>query len=200
MSDPYTDTQLPIPITATERLLTSAEFHRLAEVPPEIEWFANLSNAYTQRAYENAIKDFMWFKGIVRPKEFRNVTTCPCHRLALQFRRVAGNREQHDPAPARGIIVIVRISLWAKRRLPHPVKGVKRPRAESGEGKTPALGDHQARDLLTAPGDETVKQKRDRAILSTLLFHVLRHEEWCKLNCIELTTRSPVSPATGKVG
>jgi hypothetical protein len=109
---------------------------------------------------------------------------------------VAGNREQHDPAPARGIIVIVRISLWAKRRLPHPVKGVKRPRAESAEGKTPALGDHQARDLLTAPGDETVKEKRDRAI-STSFFHALRREEWCKLNCIELTTRSP---ATGKVG
>jgi integrase/recombinase XerD len=77
------------------------------------------------------------------------------------------------------------------------VKGVKRPRAESAEGKTPALGDHQARDLLTAPGDETVKEKRDCAILSTLRFHALRREEWCKLNCIELTTRSP---ATGKVG
>ncbi|MFZ3238435.1 MAG: tyrosine-type recombinase/integrase [Stellaceae bacterium] len=69
----------------------------------------------------------------------------------------------------------------------NPVKGVKRPRAESGEGKTPALGDHQARDLLVAPGKdtasgkETVKEKRDRAILSTLLFHALRREELCKL-------------------
>jgi integrase/recombinase XerD len=67
------------------------------------------------------------------------------------------------------------------------VKGVKRPRAESGEGKTPALGDHQARDLLVAPGkdtaadEETIKEKRDRAILSTLLFHALRRGELCKL-------------------
>jgi integrase/recombinase XerD len=73
-SDPHTDAQLPTPITPTERLLTFAEFHRLAEVPPDLKWFANLSNAYTRRAYENAIKDFMWFTGIVRPKEFRNVT------------------------------------------------------------------------------------------------------------------------------
>jgi hypothetical protein len=50
--------------------------------------------------------------------------------------------------------------------------------------------------LLTAPGNESVKEKRDRAI-ATLFFHALRREEWCKLNCIELTTRSP---ATGKVG
>jgi integrase/recombinase XerD len=65
--------------------------------------------------------------------------------------------------------------------LDNPVKGVKRPRSESGEGKTPALGDHQARELLAAPGEDTVKDKRDRAILSTLLYHALRREELCKL-------------------
>ena len=78
--------------------------------------------------------------------------------------------------------------LCEKNAVTHnPVKGVKRPRAESGEGKTPALGDHQARDLLVAPGkdtaadEETIKKKRDRAILSTLLFHALRRGELCKL-------------------
>ena len=63
----------------------------------------------------------------------------------------------------------------------NPVKGVERPRTESGEGKTPALGDHQARKLLDAPEADTIKSKRDRAILSTLLFHALRREELCKL-------------------
>ena len=58
---------------------------------------------------------------------------------------------------------------------------MERPRSESGAGKTPALGDHQARDLLAAPADGTIKSKRDRAILSTLLFHALRREELCKL-------------------
>jgi hypothetical protein len=29
----------------------------------------------------------------------------------------------------------------------------------------------------TAAGDETIKEKRDRAILSTLLYHALRREE-----------------------
>src|SRR5204862_7144917 len=73
-------------------------------------------------------------------------------------------------------------NLCEKNAVSHnPVKGVKRPKAESGEGKTPALGDHQARVLLTAPGDETVKEKRDRAILSMLLYHALRRDELCKL-------------------
>jgi integrase/recombinase XerD len=55
-------------------------------------------------------------------------------------------------------------------------------RTESGERKTPAIGDHQARKLLGAPEEDTVKSKRDRAILSTLLFHALRRGELCKLN------------------
>jgi site-specific recombinase XerC len=72
--------------------------------------------------------------------------------------------------------------LCEKNAVTHnPVKGVKRPRVESGEGKTPALGDHQARKLLDAPDTDDLKGKRDRAILSTLLFHALRRDELCKL-------------------
>ena len=47
---------------------------RLADVPPEVEWFANLSNVHTRRVYENAIRDFVGFTGIARPEEFRTVT------------------------------------------------------------------------------------------------------------------------------
>jgi integrase/recombinase XerD len=72
--------------------------------------------------------------------------------------------------------------LCDKNAVPNnPVKGVKRPKTQSGEGATPTIGDHQARQLLAAPAKDTVKAKRDRAILSTLLFHALRREELCKL-------------------
>jgi hypothetical protein len=37
---------------------------KLVAVPPEIEWFANITNPSTRRAYENAIQDFMRFIGI----------------------------------------------------------------------------------------------------------------------------------------
>jgi hypothetical protein len=48
---------LPVPIAPEPRLLTAAEFHRLADVPPEVEWFANLGNPHTRRAYEKATGD-----------------------------------------------------------------------------------------------------------------------------------------------
>src|SRR5881409_4516230 len=56
------------------RALTAAEFDKLAEVPPEIEWFANLRNPHTRAAYENDLREFRRFVGIERPEEFRSVT------------------------------------------------------------------------------------------------------------------------------
>jgi hypothetical protein len=38
------------------RTLSTAQFQTLAEVPPEIEWFANLTNANTRRVYEQDIE------------------------------------------------------------------------------------------------------------------------------------------------
>ena len=52
----------------------------------------------------------------------------------------------------------------------NPVDSVKRPMANSNEGSTPALGDAQAQRLLVAPGVDTLKGVRDRAILATLLY------------------------------
>lgn len=74
----------------------------------------------------------------------------------------------------------------------NPVKGVKRPKVESYEGKTPALGDHQARKLLEAPDASTLKGKRDRAILSTLLYHALRREELVTLKVKDIHERRGV--------
>jgi hypothetical protein len=59
----------------------------------------------------------------------------------------------------------------------NPVKGAKRPKVESNEGRTPALGDHQARALLDAPDPATLKGLRDRALLSVLLYHGLRRTD-----------------------
>jgi hypothetical protein len=90
MSDPHTDPQLPTPIAPTERLLTAAEFQRLAEVPPEVKWFANITNRSTRRAYENAFRDFMQFTGIVRP--------CRAHAMPTSSSSVAsvGGTSRHQ--------------------------------------------------------------------------------------------------------
>ena len=46
--------------------------------------------------------------------------------------------------------------------------------------------------LLEAPPADTLKGKRDRAILATLLYHGLRREELCKLRVRDLQQREGV--------
>lgn len=162
------------------RLLTTEEFLRLGEVPPETEWFANLANVNTRRAYQNAIQDFMCFTGIARPEEFRTVTRA--HAIAwrddLSNRIMSGTTIRHRLSALSSLFDY----LCDNNAVTHnPVKGVKRPKADGNEGRTPALGDHQARKLLDAPNGDTLRAKRDRAILATLLYHALRREELCKL-------------------
>ena len=167
-------------ITTNNRALTAKEFQGLADVPPEVEWFANLGNKATRRAYENALKDFMNFTGIQNPGEFRIVTRA--HIIAwrddLLSRSLSSMSIRHRLSALSSLFEY----LCDKNTVTHnPVKGVKRPAVESYEGKTPAIGDHQARGLLDAPDTSSLKGKRDRAILATLLYHALRRDELCRL-------------------
>jgi integrase/recombinase XerD len=54
---------------------------------------------------------------------------------------------------------------------------------------TPALSDAQARRLLNAPPADTLKGKRDRAILSPLAHHALRRAELCSLQVKDVQQR-----------
>jgi site-specific recombinase XerD len=168
--------------TSPGRLLTADQFQRLGNVPPEMEWFANLGNAATRRAYENALQDFMRFTGIAKPDEFRSVTRAHViawrDDLAKRMPSLSSQTIRHRLAALSSLFEY----LCDKNAVTHnPVKGVRRPPVESYEGKAPALGDHQARELLDAPPADDLKGKRDRAMLATLLYHALRRDELCRL-------------------
>ena len=74
----------------------------------------------------------------------------------------------------------------------NPVSGVKRPKAGINEGSTPALSDAQARALLDRPDATTLKGKRDRSILATLLYHGIRREELTTLKVKDVQGRGGV--------
>jgi len=160
---------LPPSVTAG-RVLGAAAFQGLADVPPEMEWFANLGNKATRRDYETALKDFMRFTGIERPEEFRTVTRAHviARRDELAGRGLSSTTIRHRLSALASLYDY----LCDQNAVTHnPVNGVKRPMPETTEGKTPAIGDAQARRLLAAPAGDTIKAKRDRAMLATLLYH-----------------------------
>jgi integrase/recombinase XerD len=158
------------------RTLTDPAFQRLAEVPAEAQWFANLGNFQTRRAYQNDIRSFMASSGISRPQDFRRVTRSHvlAWRAELEQQGLAGATIRRKLAALASLYEY----LCNENAVTHnPVKGVKRPKVETQEGKTPALSDAQARALLQAPPANTLKGVRDAAILSVLLYHGLRREE-----------------------
>jgi site-specific recombinase XerD len=74
----------------------------------------------------------------------------------------------------------------------NPVSGVRRPSEGSNISKTPTLSADQARLLLGAPDPDTLKGKRDRAILACLLYHALGRAELCGLRVKDYASRQGV--------
>ena len=181
-------------IPVKNRSLTAAQYGALADVPPEIEWLANITNPKTRRAYKNDVSEFSAFTGLRRPAELRTVTRA--HVIAWRKDLEARLDPELSPATIRRKLSALSSLfdyLCEKNAVAgNPVDGVKRPLANGNEGSTPALGDAQARKLLEAPPDATLKGKRDRAILATLLYHGLRREELCGLRVKDLQSRQGV--------
>jgi site-specific recombinase XerD len=76
--------------------LTVTQFQHLAEVPPEIEWFANLTNANTRRAYRQDLADFMSFAGLRQPAQFRDVTRHALTKMDTEDREKNRDEEQTE--------------------------------------------------------------------------------------------------------
>src|SRR5246500_1063649 len=178
-------------VPVQKQALTRGEFERLAEVPPEEEWLANITNAKTRRAYKNDVREFIAYAGLQDYAELRSIA-----RAHIIGWRGDMERRQLEPASIRRKLSALS-SLFdylcdRNAVAGNPVDGVKRPMANSNEGSTPALGDRQAKQLLEAPPDNTRKGVRDRAILAALLYHGMRREELCGLRVKDLHSRQGV--------
>ena len=160
----------------------------LATVPPAAVWFANIDNPRTRRAYESDLREFMFFAGIGDATQFRSVSRV--HILAwrhdLERRTLSGATIRRKLAALSSLFDYLCESNAVTN---NPVDGVKRPRNGNTEGKTPAIGDHQARALLNAADGSTLRGRRDRAILATLLYHGLRRAEICALRVGDMQER-----------
>jgi integrase/recombinase XerD len=177
-----------LPATGSPWSLAPGEFERLRHVPPLIEWLANVENPNTRRAYRSDLAEFMAFAGLPDSDAFRTVSRA--HVIA--WRRSMTQRALKPASVRRKLSALSEFfdfltDLNAVDA--NPVDGVKRPGEGANEGKTPALSDAQAKRLLEAPSDSTLKGRRDRAILAVLLYHALRRAELCSLRVCDYELR-----------
>jgi site-specific recombinase XerD len=113
---PETTTGLPVATqeALSSRTLTAAEFHQLAAVPAEDEWFANLDNPRPRRAYQTEQQDFMGFAGVRQPDEFRIVTRA--HVLAR--RKVLEDRALSSATIRRKLAALSSLFEYLWKRTP----------------------------------------------------------------------------------
>jgi integrase/recombinase XerD len=173
------------------RTLTIEQYQQLADVPPELEWLANIASPKTRRAYKCDVGEFVLFTGMHERAAFRSVVRS--HVIA--WRKDMEARSLSAASIRRKLSALSSLFDYLCERnavLGNPVDGVKRPVANGNEGSTPALGDAQARRLLDAPSTDTLKGVRDRAMLAVLLYHGIRREELCLLRLKDIHSRQGV--------
>ena len=69
-------------VPISKEKLTPAQFSELADVPPELEWLANITNPKTRRAYKIDVTEFEVFTGLRAPSELRTVARS--HVIAMR--------------------------------------------------------------------------------------------------------------------
>src|ERR1700675_2091990 len=127
-------------VAVERRALTPAQFGDLADVPPELEWLANITNPKTRRAYKNDVREFSAFTGLRQPSELRTITRA--HVIA--WRKHLESRELAPSSIRRKLSALSALFDYLCERnavAGNPVDGVKRPMSNNNEGSTPALGD-----------------------------------------------------------
>ena len=144
----------------------------------------------SRRAEEKERADLILLTGRVGTEKFRGVARAHVVAWGDEWvrRALSGMAVRHGLAALSSLFEY----LCEKNAVTHnPVKGVKRPAVEGYDGKSPALGDHQARQLRDAPDSSSLKGKRDRAMLATLLYHALRRDELCRLKVKDFKNERP---------
>ncbi|RMO22768.1 Tyrosine recombinase XerC, partial [Pseudomonas syringae pv. pisi] len=135
---------------------------------------------------------FCSFVGLAGAEEFRAVNRAHvlAWRAQLELRALSGATIRRKLAALASLFDYLQDNNALAGG--NPVHGVARPPVETNEGKTPALGDDQAKRLLDAPDGESLQGLRDRAMLAVLLYHGLRREELCLLQTVDLHERRGV--------
>jgi len=183
--------------TIKTTLLNDPEMLSLSDLPSEDVWLENArtKSPETARYYKTDLLQFKEYFGIKKPEDYRKITAkhITQWKLALQYGpqyKIADKIPKDAPkligngAVARKLSSVSALFTWYCTQgsmKANPFKVISRPSVDNQIGKSKIINEAEARKLLSAPLPYTIKGKRDRAILSTFLYHGLRRAELCDL-------------------
>ena len=157
----------------------------LAAMPSQETWFAGIESEHNHKGYMRDVAGFMRHAGIEEPTQLRDTTP----EQVGEWREELLGRSLKPATVRRKLSALS--SLFDDLRTRgavdgNPVRGIERPAEEGDTNAAPVLSGEQARRLLDAPPEGTIKGLRDRAILAVLLCQGLTREELCGLRAGDL--------------
>jgi len=178
-------------------LLNDPEMLSLADLPSEDVWLENARTKSTETAryYKTDLLQFKKYFGIKKPEQYREITAkhITQWKLALQYGpqyKIADKIPKDTPKLIENGTVARKLSSVSAlftfyceqgAMKANPFKVISRPSVDNHIGKSKIINEAEARKLLYSPLPYTIKGKRDRAILSSFLYHGLRRAEVCDL-------------------
>jgi hypothetical protein len=143
----------------TPRALTPAQYQKLADVPTELDWLANIANDKTRRAYKNDVTEFPVFLGLSEPEEFRTVTRA--HVIAwredLEARELAAPSIRRKLSAIKAYDFLGKCAMTMKRIINSNVKAIKKRIELVGLGLAWCLQNH---DFFSKPDGTDVNVTR----------------------------------------
>lgn len=141
----------------------------LKAVPQEAVWLANFVSPQTKRTYRNAVKEFISFHQITSSAELRTIDQA--HIIAWRDALIQNNASAKTINCRISAISSLFKHLAEKQQVQiNPTIGVKRPRSNSDQVKTPVITAEQVRHMLAAPDLNTLKGCRDSVVLHILFY------------------------------
>lgn len=154
---------------------------------------ADIENEHTRRAYRKAVHRFLaWCEGRGLAMQQLSPAMVGEYVRTLRTEGRPTPRGSVEPRPASK--PMKKLHLAGIRRfldrlvLRHaivlnPATSVRGPRHQVSEGKTPALGVHQARQVLLSIDPSDVVGLRDRAVIGVMIYTAVRAGALAKLRC-----------------
>jgi site-specific recombinase XerD len=156
-------TEGPAVATGADRPLALVELQR--EVPEEELWLQGRPSEQARRAHKVDIRHIVVAPGIDSREGLRLVDRA----AVIHWQRGLESQRARPRTIRRRLSALAsRLSHLVSRRLAdaNPCQEVKRPRVNQARGETRSFSQKQARALLDAPDPTTLRELRDRALLS----------------------------------
>lgn len=156
--------------------LTNIRSENLAQIPQESVWLANFTSNNTKATYSVSVREFFHFHRMIDQNDLRSSTQA--HIISWRDAMIeAGMAVSTINSRISALSSLFNFLCEKQLMERNPVQGIKRPKVEQDQVKSPVLTTKQARSILDAPGMDDFKGIRATAILSIYFYTGCRRAE-----------------------